>query len=203
MRRLRLALPALLAIACTEAPEAQRGTDAAATSDTDPQNEFWTSLLALCDGAYRGRAVEAPAGDTTFADRALVMHVRLCSDEEIRIAFHVGEDRSRTWVLTRDELGLGLRHDHRHEDGSADSVTGYGGETRTAGEPTWQEFPANQHTATLLPAAATNVWTIEVVPGELFVYALRREGTDRRYRIEFGLTQPVEAPPAPWGAGGG
>ena len=35
-------------------------------------------------------------------------------------------------------------------------------------------------TARLLPAARTNVWTVAVVPGDRFVYALRREGTDRR-----------------------
>jgi hypothetical protein len=44
------------------------------------------------------------------------------------------------------------------------------------------------------------VWTVEIVPGEMFVYALRREGTDRRFRIEFDLTRAVAAPPAPWGA---
>ena len=43
----------------------------------------------------------------------------------------------------------------------------------------------------LIPAAATNVWTVEVVPDRTFVYALRREGTDRRFRIEFDLTRPV------------
>jgi hypothetical protein len=49
------------------------------------------------------------------------------------------------------------------------------------------------------PAAVTNVWTMEVIPGERFAYALRREGTDRRFRVEFDLTRPVAPPPAPWG----
>jgi hypothetical protein len=52
----------------------------------------------------------------------------------------------------------------------------------------------------LLPAAKTNIWTIEVEPGARFVYALRREGIDRRYRIEFDLSRRVAAPPPPWGA---
>jgi len=51
----------------------------------------------------------------------------------------------------------------------------------------------------MLPEAATNVWTIEIVPGELFAYGLRREGTDRRFRVEFDLTRPIDPPPAPWG----
>ena len=48
----------------------------------------------------------------------LVMHVRDCSADEVRIPFWVGEDHSRTWVVTRTETGLRLKHDHRHEDGS-------------------------------------------------------------------------------------
>jgi len=55
------------------------------------------------------------------------MEVRSCTEEEIRIPFHVGEDRSRTWVLSRSDSGFRLVHDHRHEDGSADAITGYGG----------------------------------------------------------------------------
>ncbi len=63
-----------------------------------------------------------------------------------------------------------------------------------------QEFHADAHTASLIPAARTNVWTVEVVPNTLFVYALRREGTDRHFRIDFELTKPVQLPPPPWGA---
>ncbi len=127
------------------------------------------------------------------------MHVRECSDGEIRIPFHVGDDRSRTWVITRSPDGLRLKHDHRLTDGSEDEVTQYGGDTRDTGTVEWQEFAADAHTAQLLPASATNIWTVEVVPGQLFAYALRREGTDRRFRVEFDLTQPVPTPPAPWG----
>ncbi len=51
-----------------------------------------------------------------------------------------------------------------------------------------------------MPEAKTNVWTIEIEPGATFVYALRREGTDRRFRIEFDVSRRVAAPPPPWGA---
>ena len=44
------------------------------------------------------------------------------------------------------------------------------------------------------------IWTVEIIPGDRFTYALRREGTDRRFRVEFDLRNPVIAPPAPWGA---
>lgn len=128
------------------------------------------------------------------------MHVRECGPTEIRVPFHVGDDRSRTWVLTRTGSGLRLKHDHRHEDGSEDEVTQYGGDTAEPGTATRQEFPADQHTASLIPEATTNVWTVELEPGEEFVYALRREGTDRRFRIAFDLTRTVDRPPSPWGA---
>lgn len=171
----------------------------AADADTAPQEGFWASLTALCGRAFEGRLVQGNQSDEAFNSSRLVMHVRECGDSEIRIPFHVGEDRSRTWVLTRTESGLRLKHDHRLEDGTPDEVTQYGGDTAAPGTREWQEFPADEYTASLIPAAATNVWTIEVVPDTIFAYALRREGTDRRFRVEFDLTRAVEPPPAPWG----
>src|SRR5687768_15676306 len=69
-----------------------------------PADAFMANLRALCGGAYAGRVlVDTPPspGNNAFAGKALVMHVRDCSADTIRIPFHVGEDRSRTWVLTR------------------------------------------------------------------------------------------------------
>jgi hypothetical protein len=174
------------------------GTDRGATA-ASPHDAFWANLQQLCGQAYAGTLREAPAGDTTFLNRELVMHVRECESRVVRIPFHVGQDRSRTWVLTRTDQGIELKHDHRHQDGSEDEVTQYGGHTRDPGTATRQEFPADEHTADLIPAAATNVWTVEAQPGNQFAYALRREGTDRRFRIEFDLTRTVPEPPAPWG----
>jgi hypothetical protein len=161
-----------------------------------PQDEFWKNLRALCGQAFEGRIVEGSAAtDATFKDKTLVMHVRACGDDEIRIPFHVGENRSRTWVLTRTEGGIRLKHDHRHEDG-----TQYGGDTAEAGTAEKQEFPADEFTAGLIPAAKTNIWTMIVEPGKIFGYGLRREAENRRFRVEFDLTRPVPAPPAPWGS---
>ena len=171
----------------------------AGPSPTTEQRAFWSSLQELCGQAFAGRVIEAPAGDTVFTGKELVMHVRECREGEILIPFHVGADRSRTWVLTQQPGGLRLKHDHRHEDGSEDEITQYGGDTRTTGTPERQEFYADAFTAQLIPAAATNVWTVEVVPGRTYAYALRREGTDRRIRVEFDLTRSVPAPPSPWG----
>lgn len=210
------ALPALLLAgglglaACADAPPVESAQDV-----------YWARLQALCGQAFPGTAVEGPVGDTTFTTRELIAHVRSCTADEIRIPFHVGEDRSRTWVLTRTASGIRLKHDHRHEDGSEDTQTQYGGDTDDwsgyfarnsaavaqevgtptgEGEPGKQEFPADAHTAQLIPDAASNIWTIEVEPGHHYAYALRRVGTERRFRIEFDLTRPVAVPPAPWGS---
>ena len=199
-----LALGAALGGCGTATPATDSPQDGAAQADIHealPQGSFWTALQSLCGQAFAGTLAEGAPTDTAFAGKTMVMHVRECTPDEIKIPFHVGEDRSRTWVLTRTEAGLRLKHDHRLSDGSEDEVTQYGGDTRDAGTAARQEFYADAFTAELIPAASTNVWTVEVVPGERFAYALRREGTDRRFRVDFDLTEPVPPPPAPWGHG--
>lgn len=127
------------------------------------------------------------------------MHVKACSNNRIRVPFVVGDDLSRTWVFTKGASGLMLQHDHRHRDGSADSITFYGGHTTNSGSATVQYFPADGHTTGILPAAGGNVWWVELVPNSHFTYNLRRMGTDRLFSIRFDLKKTVSAPPSPWG----
>lgn len=195
--------PALIALtllgACAPADRAAEGPATEASDEPDPQLVFWDQLQGLCGQAFEGRVVESEPPDPSFENQRIVMHVRSCDLAEVRIPFFVGEDRSRTWVVTPSATGLRLKHDHRHEDGSEDPVTQYGGESLGRGTAAVQDFAADAYTAELVPAAATNVWTLEVHPDSLFVYALRREGSDRRFRVEFDLTRTVATPPAPWG----
>lgn len=160
---------------------------------------FWKNLSAYCGQAFAGEVISAPPNDTTFAGKKLVMHIKSCEPNRIRIPFHVGENYSRTWVITMHDSLIQLKHDHRHEDGSEDRVTQYGGLATNTGSKTTQYFPADQFTVNLLPAAGSNVWWIDVVAGEHFTYNLRRIGSDRQYSIRFNLKQPIETPPAPWG----
>ncbi|MEX2178309.1 MAG: M20/M25/M40 family metallo-hydrolase [Gemmatimonadaceae bacterium] len=171
-------------------------------AEPTPSGTFWNALQDLCGKSFLGTITESIPPDTVFAGRTMQMHVRECAPNEIRIPFYVGADRSRTWVVTRTAAGLRLKHDHRHEDGTPDRVTQYGGDTRGAGSAVFQDFFADSHTASLLPASRTNIWTIELVPGERFVYALRRTGSDRRFRVTFNLRQVVSPPPPPWGTKG-
>jgi hypothetical protein len=160
---------------------------------------FWDALAPHCGQAYEGRVVEGTeASDAPFREQRLIMHVRSCNESEIRIPFIAGENRSRTWVLTRLPDAIRLKHDHRHEDGTADRVTQYGGDTRAGDDDLTLEFFADEHTAALIPAARTNIWTMSITPGQSFTYALRRDESGRRFRVDFDLTRSVPAPPPPW-----
>lgn len=173
-------------------------SNVAKTKDNN-QEKFWQSLQQLCGKAYKGTVVAAPANDTAFKDKALIMHVRACEEARIRIPFFVGENRSRTWVFTKTNQQLLLKHDHRHKDGVPDSITLYGGQTTNSGMATLQMFAADQETTNILPAAATNVWWVELVPGKYFTYNLRRMGTDRLFSIRFDLSSAIDIPEVPWG----
>ncbi|HVM22345.1 MAG TPA: hypothetical protein VM308_03445 [Sphingomicrobium sp.] len=157
--------------------------------ETDPQKLFMDRLMSLCGRTLEG-TITSPAvpADADFAGKRLVMHVRDCSPNEIRIPFHVGEDRSRTWVIRRTPAGLQLKHDHRHEDGSEDELSQYGGDTVAPGTARRQEFPADDFSKALfvrrnIPQSAANVWALEVEPPGHFAYELRRP--NRFFRVEF------------------
>lgn len=177
---------------------------ATATPAGDPQAQFFSRISALCGKAFEGRIASPPVeADASFAGKRLVMHIRECSADAIRIPFHVGEDRSRTWVVTRTATGLRLKHDHRHADGSGDALTQYGGDTAGEGTAQRQEFPADQASKDMfvrgnIPQSVPNVWAMEVEPGRTFAYELRRP--NRFFRVEFNLAKPVAPPPPPWGS---
>jgi hypothetical protein len=180
----------------------------------NPQTAFMTRLNDLCGKAFAGRLVSTEAPDADMVGKAMIMHVRNCSAEGVRIPFHIARkdgrwDRSRTWVITRTATGLRLKHDHRHEDGSTDKVTQYGGDTANGGTAARQTFAVDQESITMfrregLPKSVTNIWAIEVAkasaPNASFAYQLRRTGENARFfRVEFDLTKPVAPPPPPWG----
>ena len=167
-----------------------------------PQDAFFASLSRLCGKAFAGRVVSTDTADADMAGKPLVMHVRTCTADTIRIPFHVGDDRSRTWVITRVPTGLRLKHDHRHADGSSDAMTMYGGDTTEQGTADAQAFPADAESIALFEregraVSVTNVWQVSVTPTH-FTYGLKRANRD--FRVAFDLTRPVAAPPPPWGA---
>ena len=182
------------------------GGCAASPSPPSRADAFLARLAGHCGKAYEGRVVTTDPADRDFAGKRLVMHVRSCRPGEIRVPFHVGDDRSRTWILTRTANGLRLKHDHRHADGTSDTLTMYGGETAAPGTAERQEFPVDADSIALFnreqrQVSTTNVWAMEVGDRH-FAYELRRPPIPggRFFRVEFDLTRPAAPPPPPWGA---
>ena len=152
----------------------------AMAGQSESQNLFFDQLGQLCGEQFVGEAVfpEDPGDD--WRDKKLVAHIETCDSSEIRIPLHVGEDQSRTWIIKRVEGGLQLKHDHRHEDGTPDSVTMYGGTTQSPGSENAQSFPADSYTAQLIPDAATNEWFLSLNEnGDELTYYLERNGQPR------------------------
>lgn len=183
--------------------------------EPSPQDLFFERLSLLCGKAYAGILVSGQKADADMTGKPMIMHAASCDLNEIQIPFHIAEgkdkwNRSRTWIITRTDQGLRLKHRHRHEDGSLDNVTNYGGDTDSEGTAERQEFPVDAESiasfkANGLDQSVTNVWAMEVTkPGQSdarFAYELRRpESADgRHFRVEFDLSKSIAVPPAPWG----
>jgi len=196
-----LSVFALALSACSSEPEPENSDDvSSAAVEQSSQEVFFESLAALCGNGYDGSLVSSDEADADLAGKPMQMKVGPCSETEIRVPFHVGDDRSRTWVITKTEAGLRLKHRHGHEDGTEDVISQYGGDTADLGSTTRQEFPADGYSVALflregLDVSIDNVWAVELTP-DLYAYELNRP--NRHFRVEFDLNEPVENVPDPW-----
>ncbi|OLF81408.1 hypothetical protein AWH62_01680 [Maricaulis sp. W15] len=177
----------------------------AACSPSSPPagDALFSTLSDLCGQAFEGRVVSDDPRDADWASEILTLHVRECTPGQLRMPMHVGDNRSRTFVLSRVAGGLEFKHEHRHEDGIEDVLSQYGGTTVATPTESHAEFPADQFTRVLfdregIAVSMQNVWSITLTD-TTFTYALDRPG--RHFEAEFDLTEPVDAPPPPWGAG--
>ena len=171
----------------------QEGAEEARADLPPEQREFWANLEEHCGRAYAGEAGIIREGDarrdSLYAGYDMVAHFRQCLAGELRIPGHIGDDRSRTWILTPDNGRLDLRHDHRQEDGTDDETTMYGAATEDPGTPLRQEFTRD----------GDGYWVLEMVPEEdRFSYG-NHDGEEWLVRFDFDLSQPVDIPPPPWG----
>ncbi len=167
-----------------------------------PQAAFWANLQQHCGQAYSGRLVLEPPGDEMLTGtEALIVHFRECGADTLKVPFHIEQeeaqswDRSRTWVFMRTAAGLELRHDHRHEDGTPEESTWYGGHTQNEGTANRQEFILAERRAA---DGSLLGWRVEIVPGERYTYGTIRGG-EWTWRVDFDLSRAVPTPPAPWG----
>lgn len=161
------------------------------------QDIFWDTLSSHCGKSFEGKITSEGKNDGFDGER-LVMHVKTCSDSKLKIPFFVGDDKSRTWVLTKYADGILLKHDHRHPDGTPEELTMYGGKATNFGNQNMQFFPADQETSDMLPRATFNVWWM-TVDATSFTYNLHLINTDRVFTVTFDLTKEVESLGDPWG----
>lgn len=161
--------------------------------------EFWNKIKEHCGKSYSGVITAGAKEGNGFTGEKLVMHVRKCGENVIEIPFHVGENHSRTWVLTlQDDHRILLKHDHRNPDGSEEEITQYGGLSSNTGLSHIQTFPADQETADMLPRASNNIWWF-TIDDHTITYNLRVTGSDRQFSVAFDLSKTVGTPPIPWG----
>ena len=179
------------------------------SQESSPQKAFFDRLSAHCGNAYAGSLVSNDRLDSAMQGKAMVIYFSQCTDTQIRIPFHIESgpnewNRSRTWVISRTNDGLRLKHDHRHEDGSADKVTQYGGDTTDNGSADLQNFPVDQESIDVfskndLSASTTNIWSVGITTGENPIYSYQMERVNRKFRVEFDLSKTIDTPPAAWG----
>lgn len=170
------------------------GSCASKPERADLRDVFFQRMSTLCGKSFSGKMNAGNESDASFATADLQAHARECSSQEIRIAFDVGDDRSRTWIITRTDSGLRLKHRHMLKDGTEDPVSQYGGDTSAAGTPARQEFPVDEFSKAMFTkegrtVSNTNVWSFEIEPGQSLVYELARPG--RLFRVSFDLGKPL------------
>ena len=160
------------------------------------ENEFWNHLSLSCGKSFIGHSSFPDDVNDSFYGKTLKAVIQDCSDSEIRVPFAVGDNNSRTWIFTKTEQGIQLKHQHLHDDGTPDEVSNYGGMGSDGESALIQagvdnemnqvtlSFPADQFTQELIPAASTNVWSITFLSkpnGEYngITYYLTRHGEPR------------------------
>ena len=146
----------------------------------DARDQFFATMQSLCGQQFEGVLVYPRHGQHDFSGKRLVADFASCSETQVKVPFQVGEDKSRTWIISRTPAGLALQHDHRHADGTPDAITMYGGMASSEGSARSQSFLADDYTARLVKGAATNVWTISVsADGSTLTYHLERDQQPR------------------------
>lgn len=162
---------------------------------------FFAQLKSLCGKAFLGAVHKDTADSETYRGKDVILHIRDCSDTQIKMPMHVGDNSSRILILTKSADGIRLQHDHRHHDGTSDDLTLYGGTTKSMGTANQQDFPVNAETHKMfvdadIERSLSNVWSIKVHPGDYAMYQLKRPTLD--FQIKFDLNKQVKNPPQAW-----
>lgn len=180
MKKLSVSLILLLfAISC--------GQQSSPETAIDTHQAFFNNLKALCGETFIGASTFPDNSEHPLVDTELRNHVSVCTDEMVRIELiRDGDYWHGAWVLEWREAGLHLFHDHLGEVRTMEDLIasgdahGYGGYANDQGSAIQQFFPADEATAEMLPAAATNVWMMQLdLENDQFIYYLERHGEPR------------------------
>jgi len=163
------------------------------------QIAFWDNIQAHCGNAYRGKLADATPFYQTFDADQIIIHVRNCTDTLTHISLHIDANHSRNLMLTKVNGTLRLKHDHRNPDGTEEEISQYGGDAPSPGLKTRQIFEADEHTAEILPNRFDNFWFLDIMDEQTLAYGVHWPKHGNSIRMEFDISSPVEAPPAPWG----
>ena len=165
-----------------------------------PQNRTSSGMhLARCAGRRsKERRSRRRQGDTTFTGARLVTSA---SAAMVWSESHfTSQNRSRTWVISRNAAGLRLKHDHRHEDGSEDKLTQDRRRHRGRRHACAAGVSADLFTANLLRRQRPTCG-----PSSPY-WAARSPGPVAKARTPADSAsspisaKPIAAPPPPWGA---
>ena len=164
--------------------------------------KFTANMRSFCGQAFAGQLVTDDPEDEAWRNADIKMHMFDCKDGEVKIALHVGEHRSMTWIVSGEAGALSLVHDHRQKDGRPHVFTHFGG-TAARVTDTRAEFQANPYSIETferlgLPDAAGRTWALEV-QAEADIFAYERQRPEHVFRIEFDTKTPIPTPPAGWG----
>jgi hypothetical protein len=155
------------------------------------ERAFLNKLASFCGQSFRGQEVYVQPGRESWAGKDLVMHVVVCEENQVHIPFHIDDDHSRTWMFLVEDGRLRFRHDHRHEDGTPEEQTLYGGYSDGSGDEYRQFFPADGYTIELLNDQLNRQWNIMLNEDlSRFTYQLLYHG-EVVFAAEFDLSNPV------------
>lgn len=161
-----------------------------------PQDVFWNNLADMCGKAYPGRVVSDSTSSATFEGKPLELRVSGCTNDTITMPLLVGGQGWATLTVSRTEGALRLKHAHQPDPDGTSLPSGYGGDTSGPGTEVAQDFYADEFTEHLGEGTGDTVWTIELRPGAVLSYKLRREGTSRQFHAVFDLTRGQPEPTA-------
>ena len=163
------------------------------------QDKFFDAIKAHCGHAFSGD-VDDSSNSTAYNGRKFVLHIRDCSDTQIKMPLHIDDNSSRILVLTKSDGHIKLQHDHRHADGSSDALTMYGGYSSADSTAKVTNFPESAESIAITKAHAPtrtypSVWSI-ILSADDITYQVVRPG--RTIKSQFKFADRVDLPPQAW-----